>query len=228
MIVIKIVFTGGGTAGHISLNLALIPYFIEKEYEVHYIGSKNGMEKEIIKELRDVKYHEISTGKLRRYFSLENFKDPFKVIKGIIESKRIIKKIKPNIVFSKGGFVSLPVVIGAKLNNVPVVAHESDLSADLANKLASPFCKKIFLTFEDKNNKFKEKGEYVGALVREEIKTGNKDKDKKICNISNNKPTILAMGGSLGARSINEAIWNNIDEILKEFNVIHMWKKFSK
>ena len=175
----KIIFTGGGTAGHISLNLALIPHFIELGYEVHYIGSKNGMEKEIIKELKNVKYHEISTGKLRRYFSIENFKDPFRVINGVIESKRIIKKIKPNIVFSKGGFVSLPVVIGAKLNNVPVVAHESDLSAGLANKLASPFCKKIFLTFEDKNNKFKEKGEYVGALVREEIKTGNKEKGKK-------------------------------------------------
>lgn len=223
----KIIFTGGGTAGHISLNLALIPHFIELGYEVHYIGSKNGMEKEIIKELKNVKYHEISTGKLRRYFSIENFKDPFRVINGVIESKRIIKKIKPNIVFSKGGFVSLPVVIGAKLNNVPVVAHESDLSAGLANKLASPFCKKIFLTFEDKNNKFKEKGEYVGALVREEIKTGNKEKGKKICNINNNKPTILVMGGSLGARSINEAIWDNIDEILKDFNVIHICGKNS-
>lgn len=223
----KIIFTGGGTAGHISLNLALIPHFIELGYEVHYIGSKNGMEKEIIKEIKDVKYHEISTGKLRRYFSIENFKDPFRVINGVIEAKRIIKKIKPNIVFSKGGFVSLPVVIGAKLNNVPVVAHESDLSAGLANKLASPFCKKIFLTFEDKNNKFKEKGEYVGALVREEIKTGNKEQGKKICNINNNKPTILVMGGSLGARSINEAIWENIDEILKEFNVIHICGKNS-
>lgn len=223
----KIIFTGGGTQGHISLNLALIPYFIEKGYEVHYIGSKNGIEKEIINDLKNVQYHEISTGKLRRYFSIENFKDPFRVIKGIIESKRIIKKIKPNIVFSKGGFVSLPVVVGAKLNKVPVVSHESDLSAGLANKLASPFCKKIFLTFEDKNNRFKEKGEYVGALVREDIKTGNKEKGKEICNINNNRPTILVMGGSLGAKSINEAIWNNIDEILKDFNVIHICGKNS-
>ena len=216
----KIVFTGGGTAGHISLNLALIPYFIEKGYEIHYIGSKNGMEKDLVSDIDKVYYHEISTGKLRRYFSFENFKDPFRVLKGIFESKKLIKDIKPNIVFSKGGFVSFPVVVGAKMNKVPVVIHESDLSAGLANRLSFPFCKKIFLTFN--NNKFKNKGEYIGAIVRSDIKLGNKDKGMSICGFLNDRPTLLVMGGSLGAKSINEAIWNNIDELLKKFNVIHI------
>lgn len=222
---VKIVFTGGGTAGHISLNLALIPYFMEKGYEVHYIGSKNGMEKDLVKNIDNVYYHEISTGKLRRYFSLENFKDPFKVFKGIVEARKLIKDIKPNIVFSKGGFVSFPVVVGAKMNGVPVIIHESDLSAGLANQLSFPFCKKIFLTFN--NNKFKDKGEYVGAIVRSDLKLGDKEKGKNICGFSNNKPTLLVMGGSLGAKSINEAVWNNIDELLKKFNVIHICGKGS-
>lgn len=221
----KIVFTGGGTAGHISLNLALIPYFIEKGYEVHYIGSKNGMEKDLVSDIDKVYYHEISTGKLRRYFSLDNFKDPFRVLKGIFESKKLIKDIKPNIVFSKGGFVSFPVVIGTKMNNVPVVIHESDLSAGLANRLSFPFCKKIFLTFN--NNKFKNKGEYIGVIVRSDIRLGNKDKGKSICGFLNDRPTVLVMGGSLGAKSINEAVWNNIDELLKKFNVIHICGKGS-
>lgn len=221
----KIVFTGGGTAGHISLNLALIPYFIKKGYEVHYIGSKNGMEKDLIKDMDNVYYHEISTGKLRRYFSLENFKDPFRVFKGIIQSKRLIKQIKPNIVFSKGGFVSFPVVVGAKMNGVPVVIHESDLSAGLANRLSFPFCKKIFLTFD--NDKFKKKGEYIGAIVRDGLDLGDKDKGKKLCGFLDDRPTLLVMGGSLGAKSINEAIWNNIDELLKKFNVIHICGKGS-
>ena len=222
---VKIVFIGGGTAGHISLNLALIPYFIKKGYEVHYIGSKNGMEKDLIKGMDNVYYHEISTGKLRRYFSLENFKDPFRIIKGIIQSKKLIKKIKPNIVFSKGGFVSFPVVVGAKMNGVPVVIHESDLSAGLANRLSFPFCKKIFLTFE--NNKFKDKGEYIGAIVRDGLNLGDKDKGKKFCGFLSDKPTLLVTGGSLGAKSINEAIWNNLDELLKKFNVIHICGKGS-
>ena len=221
----KIIFTGGGTAGHISLNLALIPYFIEKGYEVHYIGSKSGMEKDLLKSYENVYYYEVSTGRLRRYFSLENFKEPFRVLKGIIEAKKIIKKIKPNIVFSKGGFVSFPVVVGAYLNGVPVIIHESDLSTGLANKLSFPFCKKVLLTF--KRDKYKNKEKYVGAIVREELTQGNRERGKKFCHISNDRPTILVMGGSSGAKSINEAIWNNIDNLLKNYNVVHICGKDS-
>ena len=221
----KIIFTGGGTAGHISLNLALIPLFIEKGYEVHYIGSKNGMEKELIGELLNVKYHEIPTGKLRRYFSKENFKDFFNVFKGITEAKRIISDIKPNVVFSKGGFVSFPVVVGARINRVPVIIHESDLTAGLANKLSFPFCTKVFLTFKDEKNEFGKKGEYIGAIVRSELNLGSKQKAMKICGFTNSKPNILVMGGSSGANSINQAIWNNLDILLKDFNIIHICGK---
>lgn len=221
----KIIFTGGGTAGHISLNLALIPIFLNQGHEVHYIGSKTGMEKDLIKDFPNVTYHEISTGKLRRYFSKENFKDPFRVINGIIESNKIIKKIKPDIVFSKGGFVSFPVVVGAKINHIPTIIHESDLSAGLANKLSFPFCTKIFLTFKDEKNKFGKKGEYVGGIVRSELKNGNIEKGKKYCNINNSKPSILVMGGSSGANSINQAIWNNIDTLTEKFNIIHICGK---
>lgn len=223
----KIIFTGGGTAGHISLNLALIPIFLNQGHEVHYIGSKIGMEKDLISDFSNVIYHEISTGKLRRYFSKENFKDPFRIIKGISESNKIIKNVKPDIIFSKGGFVSFPVVVGAKLNHVPTIIHESDLSAGLANRLSFPFCTKIFLTFQNEKNKFGEKGEYVGAIVRSELKNGNNKKGKRFCNINNSKSNILVMGGSLGANSINQAIWNNIDTLIRDFNIIHICGKGS-
>ena len=145
----KILFTGGGSAGHVSVNVALIPEFKKNGYEISYIGSKTGIENEMIGKIPEVKYYKISSGKLRRYFSWENFIDPFKVMKGIVDSLLILKKEKPNFVFSKGGFVSVPVCVAAKLLRIPVVLHESDLTPGLANKINIKFCNHIFTTFED-------------------------------------------------------------------------------
>ena len=144
-----IVFTGGGTGGHVAVNLALIPHFTESGWNVHYIGSESGIEREMVKDIPDLTYHGISTGKLRRYFSLQNFIDPFRVLKGILQAKKILRKTKPEIVFSKGGFVSLPVVVASKVNKIKVILHESDLTPGLANKLSLPFCDAILTTFKD-------------------------------------------------------------------------------
>src|SRR5690625_4125868 len=122
----RILFTGGGSAGHVIVNLALIQVFHRDGWEIDYIGSKEGNERKLISELDYVTYHPISTGKLRRYMSLENVKDPFKVMKGTFQAWRIIGKRKPRIIFSKGGFVSVPVVMAAKLRRVPAIIHESD------------------------------------------------------------------------------------------------------
>ena len=194
----KILFTGGGSAGHVSVNVALIPEFKKNGYEISYIGSKTGIENEMIGKIPEVKYYKISSGKLRRYFSWENFIDPFKVLKGIVDSLLVLKKEKPNFVFSKGGFVSVPVCIAARLLKIPVVLHESDLTPGLANKINIKFCNHIFTTFED-TQKFLPKGKasLIGAIVRD-------------------------MGGSLGSKVLNDYIWNNIDDLTKKYQIVHL------
>ena len=170
----KIIMTGGGTAGHVTPNIALIPSLEEKGFEVKYIGSKNGIEKEII-EKNHIPYFAISSGKLRRYFDVKNFSDPFKVLKGVFEAKKIISKEKPDVIFSKGGFVSVPVVIAASMKKIPVVAHESDITPGLANKLASPFCDKLCVTFRESLKYIKgDKGVLTGSPIRQEILNGSK------------------------------------------------------
>lgn len=218
-----IVFTGGGTVGHVSVNLALIPYFISKGWDVHYIGNRNGLEYEMVKNIENLTFHSISTGKLRRYFDIKNFTDPFRTLKGIIQSRRIINEIKPNIVFSKGGFVSFPVVVAAKLQNVKVVLHESDLTPGLANKMALPFCDQILTTFKETEKYINaNKLTYIGAIVRENILKGNKRRGLNICGFKNTKPILLIMGGSQGAQSINVAVRNNLQKLIHKFNVVHI------
>ena len=143
-----IVFTGGGTAGHVTPNLALMEKLDRSEWEVHYIGTAEGVEKELVGNRDDVIYHEIAWGKLRRYFDWRNFTDPFRVIKGYFQARKIIKEIRPAVLFSKGGFVSVPVVAAAK-GKCPVVAHESDFTPGLANRLAAPFADTICVSFSD-------------------------------------------------------------------------------
>ena len=145
----KIVFTGGGTAGHAMVNTVLIPYLQKKECKITYVGSKRGMEKAMISEIDNVRYYSISTGKLRRYISFENFTDIFRLGKGIIEAWRILKKEKPQLIYSSGGYVSVPVVWAAFLLRIPVILRETDYSAGLANKLCIPFAKKLYVTFPD-------------------------------------------------------------------------------
>lgn len=217
--------TGGGTAGHVTPNLALIPKLKEKGFEIKYIGSRDGIEKEIIAN-NNIPFFGISCGKLRRYFDLKNFTDPFKILKGIAEAVRIISKEKPDIIFSKGGFVAVPVVIAASMKKIPVVAHESDITPGLANKLSAPFCDKLCVTFRESLNYVKgNKGVLTGSPIREEMLHGDKIKGKRICNFTDDKEVLLIMGGSLGSKLINEEIRKNLGELLNEFNIIHICGK---
>ncbi|MNC04025.1 UDP-N-acetylglucosamine transferase [compost metagenome] len=223
----KIIFTGGGSAGHVTVNIAMIPEFIRAGWLTEYIGSVDGIEKQLITSNFNVKYHSISTGKLRRYLDWQNVKDPFKVVKGIMQAYQLIKKQKPNIVFSKGGFVSVPVVIGAWLNKIPVIIHESDLTPGLANKLASPFASLICTTFSETSSYFNNHKCYcVGPVLRDELTKGDAERGRAFVGFSNiKKPIILIMGGSLGSRKINHVIRESLTQLTKKFRVIHLCGK---
>ncbi|WP_108024168.1 undecaprenyldiphospho-muramoylpentapeptide beta-N-acetylglucosaminyltransferase [Melghirimyces profundicolus] len=222
----KIIFTGGGSAGHVTVNQALIPRFLKDGWDVGYIGSHDGIERQLIQPFGKVKYYGISTGKLRRYFDWNNFNDPFRVLKGIGEAYRILRKEKPDVVFSKGGFVSVPVVIGGWMNGVPVVIHESDLTPGLANRLAIPFATRVCTTFPETTQHLKaEKGVYVGALVREELKRGKADEGRRICGFTADTPVLLIMGGSLGSRNINRMVHRTLPSLLQNFQIAHICGK---
>ncbi|HDR7872579.1 undecaprenyldiphospho-muramoylpentapeptide beta-N-acetylglucosaminyltransferase [Bacillus mobilis] len=219
----KILFTGGGTAGHVMINMVLIPKFMEKGWGVEYIGSQNGIEKLLV---QNVKYNSISTGKLRRYWDWENFKDPFKIIKGCIQSYKLMKRIKPDVIFSAGGFVSVPVVIGAWMNKVPVIIREPDSTLGLANKIALPFTTKLCTTFpQTGENVSNEKKVYVGPIVREEIERGNVLRGRSYCKFQQDKPVLLIMGGSQGAQWINDIVRESLETLLLNFNIVHMCGK---
>lgn len=222
----RILFTGGGSAGHVTVNIALIPKFIQMGWEVSYIGSIQGIEARLIEDLEDVKYYGISTGKLRRYVDLNNVKDPFRVIKGSFQAFQLIRKLKPNVLFSKGGFVSVPVVVGAWLNRVPIVIHESDITPGLANKLSMPFATKVCTTFPNTSDHINsDKVIHVGAIIREELKQGSTLRGLTLCDFTNNKPVLLIMGGSLGSQRINDIIRNNLHVLINEFQIIHICGK---
>lgn len=223
----KIAFTGGGTVGHVSVNLSLIPTALAQGYEALYIGSKNGIEREMIEsQLPEIKYYPISSGKLRRYISLENAKDVFKVLKGILDARKVLKKEKPDLLFSKGGFVSVPVVIAAKSLNIPTIIHESDLTPGLANKIALKFAKKIYTTFEETLNYLpKEKADFIGATIREDLKNGNAHNGYQLTGFNENKKVLLVMGGSLGSKKLNSIIRENLDVLLQQYQVIHLTGK---
>ncbi|HCV9477325.1 TPA: undecaprenyldiphospho-muramoylpentapeptide beta-N-acetylglucosaminyltransferase [Staphylococcus aureus] len=223
----KIAFTGGGTVGHVSVNLSLIPTALSQGYEALYIGSKNGIEREMIEsQLPEIKYYPISSGKLRRYISLENAKDVFKVLKGILDARKVLKKEKPDLLFSKGGFVSVPVVIAAKSLNIPTIIHESDLTPGLANKIALKFAKKIYTTFDETLNYLpKEKADFIGATIREDLKNGNAHNGYQLTGFNENKKVLLVMGGSLGSKKLNSIIRENLDALLQQYQVIHLTGK---
>ena len=222
-----ILLTGGGTAGHVSVNEALIPVFSEKGYEIHYIGSHDGIEKELIGDgYPEVVYHAIQSGKLRRYFSMKNFTDPFRVGAGVLQALSIIRKVKPEIIFSKGGFVSVPVVLAAKLAKVPVVIHESDVTPGLANRLALPFSSRIFTVFEQTLDHVPEgKATCSGAIIRPELFNGVREEGLRIAGLTGEKPVLIIMGGSQGSSVLNEAVRNDLPAILQNFDIIHLCGK---
>ncbi|MEG0451168.1 MAG: undecaprenyldiphospho-muramoylpentapeptide beta-N-acetylglucosaminyltransferase, partial [Lysinibacillus sp.] len=223
----SIILTGGGTAGHVSLNQAIIPSLLELGYDVHYIGSEQGIEKELIGEaFPQVPFYGIASGKLRRYFSMKNFTDPFRVLAGVMQAFRIIKKVKPQVIFSKGGFVSVPVVMAAKMAGIPVVIHESDVTPGLANKIALPFASHIFTIFEETLQHLpKEKSTCTGSIIRQELFAGSKAQGLAFCGFTTQKPVLLVMGGSLGSVVLNDALRRNLPELLQTFHIIHLCGK---
>lgn len=221
----RIILTGGGTAGHVTPNIALLPRLRELQYDIHYIGSYNGIEKELIAK-QQIPYHGISSGKLRRYFSLKNFTDPFRVLKGFNEANHLIKTLKPDVIFSKGGFVSVPVVIAGKRNHVPVIIHESDMTPGLANRISIPSAYKVCCNFPETLKALPEdKAVLTGSPIRQELLTGDPEKARTFCGFTDNKPVILVIGGSLGATAVNQAVRAILPELLKEFQVIHLCGK---
>ncbi len=221
----RIILTGGGTAGHVTPNIALLPRLKELGYDIQYIGSYNGIEKELIEPF-GIPYHGISSGKLRRYFSTKNFTDPFRVLKGFGEANKLIRDLKPDVIFSKGGFVSVPVVLAGKKNKVPVVIHESDMTPGLANKLSLPSAAKVCCNFpETLEHLPADKAVLTGSPIRQELLSGNKIAALDLCGFSADKPVILVIGGSLGSVVVNNAVRLALPELLEQFHVIHLCGK---
>lgn len=221
----KIVLTGGGTAGHVTPNIALIPHLKEKGFELFYIGSYDGIEKKLISDF-DIPYYGIATGKFRRYFDPKNFSDPFRVVKGFGEARKILKQIKPDIIFSKGGFVSVPVIRAAASLKIPCIIHESDMTPGLANKLCIPVAKKICCNFPETVQMLPaEKAVLTGSPIREELAKGDKVRAYEMCGFTANKPVIMVIGGSQGAASINKAVREALPKLLEDFQIVHICGK---
>lgn len=221
----KIVLTGGGTAGHVTSNIALLPSLGEAGYDINYMGSYDGIEKKLIEDF-DIPYFGISTGKFRRYLDVKNFTDPFRIVKGYTEAKKYLKEIKPDIVFSKGGFVSVPVVRAAASLKIPCIIHESDMTPGLANKLCFSVATKICCNFPETLQMLPtNKAVLTGSPIRIELSQGNKITGLELCNFSANKPVIMVIGGSLGSASINKTVRNALPNLLEDFQIIHLCGK---
>jgi len=223
----KIVLTGGGTAGHVTPNIALLSALAEKGYEAHYIGSHNGIERGLISQL-GVPYYGISSGKLRRYFAIKNFTDLFRITKGLNDARNVLKQIKPDIVFSKGGFVVVPVAVAAHFMGIPLVIHESDITPGLATRLVMPFAKSVCTSFPETLFHVAEgKGVLTGSPLRSSLWNGSKPEGMQLCGFDSlpAKPVILVMGGSLGSVVINQQIFKILPKLLNDFHVIHLCGK---
>ncbi len=221
----KIILTGGGTAGHVTPNLALIPSLKEHGYEIRYIGSYQGIEKKLIEDAQ-IPYDGISSGKLRRYFDIKNFTDPFRVVKGYGEARQLLKKYRPDVIFSKGGFVAVPVVLAARHYHIPTIIHESDMTPGLANKLCIPSARKVCCNFPETLPYLpREKAVLTGSPIRKELLEGNRQTGLEYAQLSAEKPVILVIGGSQGAVAVNNAIRKLLPKLLEEFQVIHVCGK---
>lgn len=221
----KIVLTGGGTAGHITPNLALVPTLREMGYDITYIGSYNGMEKEMA-ERAGLEYKGISSGKLRRYFDWKNFSDPFRVMKGFTEAKKLMKELRPDVVFSKGGYVTVPVVRAAHRYHIPVIIHEADLTPGLANKLSASSASYICCNFPETLAYLpKEKAVLSGSPIRAELLTGDKAAGLARAGLSGDKPLLMIIGGSLGSVHVNNMVRGALPLLLPRFHVLHLCGK---
>lgn len=223
-----IVLTGGGTAGHVTPNIALIGRLKEQGYQISYIGSYNGIEKTLIEEL-GIPYYGISSGKLRRYFDLKNFTDPFRVLKGFSEARKLLKQLKPDVVFSKGGFVTVPVVVAAGRLKIPTIIHESDMTPGLANKLCIPSAVKVCCNFPETKAHLPEgKAVVTGTPIRQELLQGDAEKGRAFTGFTTEKPVLMIIGGSLGAQAVNDAVRRILPQLLEDFQVVHLCGKGKK
>lgn len=221
----RIVLTGGGTAGHVTPNIALLPRLKELGYDIHYIGSYDGIERKLIEQC-DIPFYGISSGKLRRYFDWKNFSDPFKVIKGYAQARALLRKLKPDVVFSKGGFVSVPVVLAAKHRKIPAIIHESDISPGLANKLAIPNAYKVCCNFPETLKYLpSDKAVLTGSPIRQELLSGNRLNGLTYCQFKPGKPVVMVVGGSSGSQFINEVVRSLLPDLLKDYQVLHLCGK---
>ena len=224
----KIVLTGGGTAGHVTPNIALIEPLKAKGYEIVYIGSRDGIEKKLITEL-GIEYHGVSTGKFRRYFDPKNLTDPFRVNRGIAEAKKLLKEIKPDVVFSKGGFVAVPVVVAASSLKIPIVCHESDITPGLANRLTLSSATKICCNFPETLSLLPpNKAVVTGSPIRAELFSGSREKALEFTGLKGEKPVLLVMGGSLGSVAVNTALRGALPQLLPVFDIVHLCGKGKK
>lgn len=215
-----IILTGGGSAGHCTPHLAILPYLKKYFDKIYYIGSKNGIEKNIIENAK-IPYFSVECAKLKRKFSTKNLTIPFKLIKGVKEAGKIIDELSPDIIFSKGGYVSVPTVIAAKKRKIPVITHESDVTAGLANKIISKYSDKVLTSFKNTANEFKN-GKYIGAPIRTFKVSEDKKTLLKKYGFTSAKPILLITGGSLGAEAINSAVDDCVDKLTEKFNVLHI------
>jgi UDP-N-acetylglucosamine--N-acetylmuramyl-(pentapeptide) pyrophosphoryl-undecaprenol N-acetylglucosamine transferase len=220
-----IVFTGGGSAGHVTPNIGIMNEMDHQKWDIKYIGSKKGIEKELIQKI-NIQYYEISSGKLRRYIDFENVKDIFRVLKGCLEARRILKKIRPHLVFSKGGFVSVPIIVAARSLGIPIFIHESDMTPGLANKISQRFATKIFTSFEETEKFFpKNQTKAIGSPIRKEILNGSPDKGRRFLGFDQKLPVLTIMGGSLGAKKINQAVRESIQDLTSKYQIVHLCGK---
>lgn len=221
----KILLTGGGTAGHVTPNIALLPDLKAEGYDIHYIGSYDGMEKKLI-EAQGIHYDGISTGKFRRYLSAKNLSDPFRVTKGFRQAKKLIREYKPDVVFSKGGYVAVPVVLAAGHYHIPVIIHESDMTPGLANKICMRTASKICCNFPETVKLLPaDKAVLTGTPIRRELLNGSRAAGFAFTGLSDDKPILLMMGGSTGSRAVNAGLRSALPELLKDFHVIHLCGK---
>ena len=221
----KIILTGGGTAGHVTPNLALIPALKEAGYEIRYIGSYQGIERRLI-ENAGIPYDGISSGKLRRYFDLKNFSDPFRVLKGYGEARRLLKRHRPDVIFSKGGFVAVPVVLAAKHFKIPVIIHESDMTPGLANKICIPSAAKVCCNFPETLKYLPaDKAILTGSPIRADLLQGDRLAGLNYSHLSSEKPILMVIGGSLGSVAVNQAVRAILPRLLENFQIIHICGK---
>ncbi|SDS33202.1 UDP-N-acetylglucosamine-N-acetylmuramylpentapeptide N-acetylglucosamine transferase [Paenibacillaceae bacterium GAS479] len=221
----KIVLTGGGSAGHVTPNLVLLQRLLKEGWEIHYIGSKHGIERQLVGGIDAVRYHSVSTGKLRRYWSWENVSDLFKFTLGILQAVFLMLRIKPDAIFSLGGFVAVPVVIGARSKRIPILIFEPDLYPGLANRISSRFAQVICTTFAGTSQIYwinDKRIKHIGPILREELKLGSRARGIQQRGFDGDKPIVLIMGGSQGAERINRIVREALPEMLSSYQVVHI------